>query len=440
MLISDSRVYRRRFYVLFVFCFLAFNQSTFWLTYSPISQSSQQYYNISESTVNLLLNWGPIIFLPCLPLSYILLNKRSGLKKTVVLLAIVDFIGMLIRVLPTLLNLQSSLTLLFVHLGQILNAACGPLVMSPVTQLSCLWFKPDERTRATTIALMSPSLGATMGFLVSPWLVTKGDDVPQLLYFHLILSIIALVMVLIYYPEYPPEAPSSTAQLLIDNSMNAEHQNTLSKYVDDVRRCFQTNSFVELCLVGGILGGVFAAWTGLFANILSDENFSEQQSGWFGFICTFCAIIGGLVTSTLADTVSFRRSFRLIIIVMLVGCFISVFAFNLFVKTIFSDKSLFESNVMTIGLCVTFAGFFQGSALPIVYESLAELMFPLPESLSASVLVQLSNLTALFVLLIPPYFYRFINFFVLISIGFCLLLMFFVNIDYKRRNEDERKQ
>ncbi len=163
-------------------------------------------------------------------------------------------------------------------------------------------------------------------------------------------------------------------------------------------------------------------------------------SGWFGFSCSLAAIIGGLVTSTLADTRYFRRSFKSIILTMLIGCFLAVLCFQLSIRTIFYDEPIFQPSVVTIILSVTFAGLFQGSALPLIYESLAEIMFPLPESLSASVLVQLNNITALVLLFIPPDLYKLMNFFVIISIGFCILMMLSVNIDYKRRNEDERKQ
>ena len=284
--LSIYPVYRRRFYVLFIFAFLSFNQCLFWLTFSPISQSTQTYYRINESTVNLLLNWGPIIFIPCLPLSYILLNKKYGLRKTVLLLVITDFIAMLLRILPKIIVSPSnpyftSISLLFIHIGQILNAACGPLVMAPVTQLSCLWFKPDERTRATTLTIMAGSFGATMGFLIHPWLVTTPEHVSNLLYIHLFLAFIPLIFTLLYFPAYPPQAPSAAAQLLIDSSVNEGNIDSLRNYMKDIWRCFTTPSFTQLCSVGGILGGAFAAWTGLFANLLAAENFTEQQAGKF---------------------------------------------------------------------------------------------------------------------------------------------------------------
>jgi hypothetical protein len=125
---------------------------------------------------------------------------------------------------------------------------------------------------------------------------------------------------------------------------------------------------------------------------------------------------------------------------MLIGCFFAVLWFELSIRSLFYDKPIFQPTMTTIGLSVTFAGLFQGAALPLIYESLAEIMFPLPESLSASVLVQLSNITALVLLFIPPNLYNLLNFSVLVSIGVCILMMLYVNIDYKRRNEDERKQ
>jgi predicted DNA-binding WGR domain protein len=32
----------------------------FWLTFSPVANNTEEYYNISEAQVDLLLNWGPI--------------------------------------------------------------------------------------------------------------------------------------------------------------------------------------------------------------------------------------------------------------------------------------------------------------------------------------------------------------------------------------------
>jgi hypothetical protein len=144
--------------------------------------------------------------------------------------------------------------------------------------------------------------------------------------------------------------------------------------------------------------------------------------------------------STLADTRYFRRSFKFMIVSMLVGCFLALMWFELSVRTVFYDEPILKPTITTIALSVTLAGLFQGSAAPLIYEALAEIMFPLPESLSASVLVQFNNVTALILLFIPPHLYQLMNLLVIIAIGACIMMMSFVQIDYKRRNDGERKQ
>lgn len=284
--VENHRLYRSRFYVLGVFSFLAFNQCLFWLTFSPISQNTQRFYKISESSVNLLLNWGPIIFIPCLPLAYLLLNQQHGLRKSVIILAVADFIATFVRILPLVLlsPLESSswISTCCIHLGQIINAACGPLVMAPVSQLSCLWFGPNERTRATTLAIMANNFGSTMGFLISPSIVQKPDDISTLLYLHFFLACSACILALAYFPSEPPTPPSPAAQSLIHQATNNQDDNSLENYMKNIRTCFMTPSFVHLCSIGGLLGGAFAAWTSLFANILAEENFTERQSGKSG--------------------------------------------------------------------------------------------------------------------------------------------------------------
>jgi len=55
---SMPRVYPKRFWILFVFAFLSFNQCMFWFkTFSPIAKSTEIFYQITEATIDLLLNW-----------------------------------------------------------------------------------------------------------------------------------------------------------------------------------------------------------------------------------------------------------------------------------------------------------------------------------------------------------------------------------------------
>lgn len=274
---------RRRFYVLGVFSLLSFNQCSFWLTFSPVSPSAQFYYKISSSTVDLLLNWGPIIFIPCLPLAYLLLNTRNGIRRTVILLAAAGVTATVLRVIPSIFISPSNphfkiISLALIHTGQIINAACGPLVMTPVSQLSCLWFGSNERTRATTLAIMANILGATISFIINPSIVSRPSNLPYLLYFHLSLAILAGILTLVYFPAHPPKAPSRAAELLMIME-NTKHDSGFKIYMKGLKECLTNHSFILFAITGGVMSGAFGVWTSLFSTILAPENYSEQQAG-----------------------------------------------------------------------------------------------------------------------------------------------------------------
>ncbi|CAF1051274.1 unnamed protein product [Rotaria magnacalcarata] len=437
-------LYRRRFYILGVFSFLSFNQCSFWLTFSPVSLSAQSYYNISSSTVDLLLNWGPIIFIPCLPLAYLLLNTRNGLRRTVIILAVACFVATLLRVIPSIAVSPSNphfkkISLSFFHAGQIINAACGPLVMMPVSQLSCLWFGPNERARATTIAIMANVFGSTISFLINPAIVSKPSNLPYLLYFHVGLALVAGILTLAYFPAQPPKPPSHAAEIL----MNVENNNSDSGfkvYMKGLWQCIMNPSFVLLAIVGGVMTGTFSVWTSLFSTILNPENYTEQQAGWFGFASSLASIIGGFCLGALADSSRFRRSLKMLILIVLIACFIPIVWFQLSVRSVFYDAHVLGSTKYTIGLAATLVGLFQGAAAPLVYESLAEITYPLPESLSASVLVQLNNVTFLTLLFAVSGRYKIMNLLVVIAIGLSIVMAALARVSYKRRDEDERKK
>jgi Ca2+/Na+ antiporter len=67
-------------------------------------------------------------------------------------------------------------------------------------------------------------------------------------------------------------------------------------------------------------------------------------------------------------------------------------------------------------------------------------MFPLPESLSASILVQWINIAGLILLFIAPNRYKLMNLLVLIATIACIIMIVFTRFSYQRRDEDEKKR
>jgi MFS family permease len=152
--------------------------------------------------------------------------------------------------------------------------------MALVSQLSCLWFAPHERTRATTMAILGSSFGSAAAFLISPYLVSEAWRVPHLLYLHAGQALLAFIFTLAYFPAEPPSPPSAAAYLLTtQHSIPERPLETLKRFVYDILHCCKNVSCVLLILSGAIMGGTLAAWGGLFATILKPLGYTEIQAG-----------------------------------------------------------------------------------------------------------------------------------------------------------------
>jgi hypothetical protein len=252
------------------------------------------------------------------------------------------------------------------------------------------------------------------------------------------LSFVACVLTLLYFPAHPESPPSLTAEQL---SYSISEQNGSWKiHMKNICQCLRTPSFFLICNAGSLSYGIFNVWVGLYDVILKPQNYSEIQTGWVSFGSALAGNIGGLCFAALADTRPFRRSFKLLINISCICCFFSLVWFILMVPTYFYDQLIISSNAITIGLSLGLAGLFQGAGLPLFYEALAEIMFPLPESLSASILVQWSNIISLILLFIAPNRGKLVNLIVLVTSAISIIMISCARFTYKRRDEDEKIQ
>lgn len=131
---------------------------------------------------------------------------------------------------------------------------------------------------------------------------------------------------------------------------------------------------------------------------------------------------------------------KALILISLIACLCAIVWFQLCVHSIFYDKHILSSTAATIGLSTALAGLFAGAATPLMYEALAEIMHPLPESLSASILVQLINIATLVFLFVAPNRDKLVNFLVLVVAAVCIIMAALARFTYTRRDEDERKR
>ena len=139
-----------------------------------------QYFGaaMDKATIDLLLNWGPIVGILFFPVQTWLLQQHNGLQRGVWLALHLMLAGTFVRTVPIVVTqasgwtpssnpgsnaslveeeadvpfAQTPVAFAMYHAGQILVAAAGPFVMGLVTQLACVWFPESERTTATAIS------------------------------------------------------------------------------------------------------------------------------------------------------------------------------------------------------------------------------------------------------------------------------------------------
>eukprot|EP01127_Copromyxa_protea_P004379 TRINITY_DN14242_c0_g1_i1.p1 TRINITY_DN14242_c0_g1~~TRINITY_DN14242_c0_g1_i1.p1 ORF type:complete len:448 (-),score=46.70 TRINITY_DN14242_c0_g1_i1:17-1360(-) len=425
---TPLKVYPKRWYMLFIFSFLSYQQSLLWITYNTQAQTTQQFFNFSEFEVNFLLAWGPIGFLVVAPFVGYGLSSVETFRKLVLFAAVLCGLAGGIRLIP-LINPQASWSFAVTSIAQFLVAVAGPIVMVGPPKLSSIWFPPHERTMATAISAASNNLGSAVGYLAPVLIESVGF--PWFLIIEGIHAVVFLVVIFAHFPAAPPTPPSITA--------SAEEKFSLRDYWNDVKEMSKNGSFLLLVFIGGLQTGMFSAWQGLLDWILLPQGYSLVFIGYLGLGAILCGWTGSVVSGFFSDKVFSRRFKESLIILTGIGtaCFV---LFTLSFPSIFSEGHILYSQKWLVTATILSIGFIFGSTLPILYEFGVELTYPIKEASSANVLTIINNMASLVSILgggaIPV---NWINSVLLFSLlGTCIAL-FFIRSQYKRLDIDEGK-
>eukprot|EP00298_Acanthocystis_sp_HF-20_P016323 c21450_g6_i6.p1 GENE.c21450_g6_i6~~c21450_g6_i6.p1 ORF type:complete len:464 (+),score=165.85 c21450_g6_i6:66-1457(+) len=398
------RTYMSRWLILFIFSFSSFNQSLFWITFSPISDMSEKYFQISSAEVEFFLNYGGIIFVPfAIPLLWL---TKHGLRKTVLVSVTLQLIACVIRCIPCfwperfVKSHGGNGGIILIHLGQIVNAICGPMVMATPSMVSQTWFGDGERTTSTAVGSLANNFGSAAGFLMAPFLVRTPDLIPKLLYIHTILALIPFIMAFIYFPDRPPTPPSISAIKSQANEEIGDNRNKFDFLIDLKKGVFHRDLII-ISLAGGFINGVFNGWSGIISDIVNPYGYSDTDAGWFGFASTIGTIVGGMLSGYVADKY-FQKRFKNLLVIFLVFGSLFFMWFALSIPSPFWSEELLPQSFLTLLIAVTGAGFFLGCTNPLFIEFGVELTYPIPETASTVLITLCNNIGTMSFLFIPP--------------------------------------
>ncbi|XP_046862071.1 solute carrier family 49 member 4-like isoform X2 [Xenia sp. Carnegie-2017] len=396
------QVYKKRWYVLLIFCINGMMQFAIWNTFSPIETTARAVYKWDGWVIDLIAALGSITFcVSMLPFSWIMDVK--GLRFTVLLAAAMQVVGTVLRVLPA--GKMKILTPL-IYCGQIISCLGGPVCMAAPPLLSSTWFPQHQRTTATAISTVAAYIGFSLSFLIGPAFVDDvkdsnavkiGDNyrlntteekkyekqINTLLYFEASVQTILFFVILAYFPSKPPKPPSLSASTdRVD-------------FKDGARKLSKNFNFLLLSTIYGASTGVFGGWCAILYQNLSEYGVqvNENFAGLLGFIAVTSGAISGVLFSTFADR--FSGHLKLLLIIFMACSFYSV----LLIYYVFTGIVRFNKGLAYV--LFSLSGFFVNGTIPLFFELGVELTYPVAEGITSGAMTFFNNVVASLFLLLP---------------------------------------
>lgn len=465
-LVEETKVYKRRWYVLLVYSLLAASQGGIWNVYGPIAETAEDAFGWSDATIALLSNWGPIAYLlGGVVMSWMMDVK--GLRLSCVISAVLLVIGAGLKCI----SFDTPLVTWLTHIAQFANGLAGPVAMAAPPILSAVWFPPRERTTATAIGALFNSLGVAFSFIMGPLLVPDvprnstntssttsflfrqnssdaassgpfnpyviSNDVTDLLsaaerisrekkgialYMYIAggWSALVLVLFLLYFPSKPPRPPCPSAAIARES------------FLKGLKHLLTRKQFWLVAVVYGMSTGTLGSWSSVLDVILKPHGIGETEAGWIGFYSTCGSCLGCLIVARFADF--FTRILKwLIISSYFIGtAALLVFAL-LIVNIIPSSTALIYATVILGNTAVT-------ATVPLIFELACELSYPTGEGITNGVLTTFNNVFALvflFIMMVPNIGTLWTNWMIVGTSGVCLPLLFLLKEKYNRLEIDE---
>lgn len=446
---GNFKVYRRRWYILFVFSICSALNGMKWNTWGPIQGTSQVVFGWSDTTITLMVAWGPIVYIiSFLPISWLMDTK--GLRASILLLGLCNFFGTAFQAIP-LVDLQIQTWL--AHTGMFLSSIGGPVAMALGPLISAIWFPPDQRTTSTAIASLSSYAGAGMAFIIGPLLVPDvgnhstsigksidyisirknmtnsqlnflKEKIMFLMYIELGAAVLILLLIVVYFPKKPPLPPCLTAA------------SERLDFKDGFKHLMFNKQFLLLLFINGMTLGIYSGWTSILDLTLSQFGLGEKTAGWLGFGSSVSGILAAIILSRLADHLSGRM--KAIQFVLLAGATISYGLFT------FICAGIIPYNKAILFLTCILAGFFTNGTIPLFFEMAVETAYPVAEGITSGFVTVAANLLQLVFYIFPmlPNFgLKWINWCIFVTYALSVpLLALWRERYYRSEVDDQDKQ
>ena len=412
------------------------------------------------SRVSLLLNWGPIMYLPVV---FVVMQRMNAggdsVWWTLLAGALLTAAGAVVRVVPSLLGAEGSGWAVYcLHAGQILNGMAGPMMSTTPSAMSAAWFPPDQRAIATSIAYTPAIFGPGVGFFLAQF-VTTSQSFQLLLYVQAAVSL-AVTALWLCVPRLPRLPPSKTAAAKRGQEgftpVKAHDRNSvqgiqvkaeLPPFMSSMGSSCGNLSFMCLAVAGGLVSGVFNCWSSNLTVTLGGipaghpGHLSQSQLQGLSLGANISAFVGTLLIGPVADW-AFVKRLKLLILGLFVLQFIGYVVFMLALPLASMEHAILPGlgenyGLLLAVLCVSSA--LNGASVPCFFELGAEMTYPSQEGISAGILQWLNNAGGLLVLAVSSVAAasHFTNALMVVTIVVGGVLVIVVEEQYRRSQVDD---
>lgn len=466
---ADTAVYKRRWYILTIFSFLALFQCCVWNTWGPVVDIVDLVFpEWSEQTVSLFANWGSISFLVFMvPVLYLQdVSLRSSIVLSSSLIALGTTLRCLFLVFPDLTDSQFTI---LCHVSAILNGIPGIIVTSAPPAVSAAWFPPNERVTATSISQMLNNIGQGLSFLIASLMIKDPKhesnssmttnstcevsvDTPSHMFeiskatqhslktdinhYMLVLCVPALVLFIctvFYFPSKPPKPPSrSSSEERLD-------------FVSGCKQLLCNPASWLLAIVWSIPQAIWNNWCAMMVVSLTKVGYngdclSEHWVNHLGMVAVVVGTAVAILVGMATDRIKGKMKITIIFLLTAGGSMFTILSLISLQVIVFESTLVLQ---VTVYLFLLLGNSFVVSTSPLLMEFGVEKLYPISEGMIGGWLNIWYNIISVIFLglfSIPNIGTKWLNYVLPISCFMVIPLFMTIKEEYKRRSVDEESE
>ncbi|XP_078145528.1 choline/ethanolamine transporter flvcr2a isoform X3 [Centroberyx gerrardi] len=368
--LMETKLYKRRWVMLFLFGAYSMSNAFMWLQYGIISNIFMRFYGIDSLWIDWLSMIYFLTYIPLiLPVTWLLDNR--GIRDIVVVGSAFNCVGAWIKTGTAAPNMFAM-----TFFGQFVCSVATVYVLGIPSRLASLWFGQQEVSTACSIGVLGNQLGIAIGFLVPPILVPNVDDMNELAHhisimFYITAGVATVIFVLVVMVfQERPELPPTQAQAQARSISPDEYSYTAS-----IMRLLCNKPFMMLVISYGLNVGCFYAVSTLLNRMIIEQYPGEEvNAGRIGLTIVVAGMVGSLICGVWLDkTKTYKQTTLVVYLLSLVGMLVYAFTLNL-------------GHMWVVFITSGVLGFFMTGYLPLGFEFAVELTYPESEGTSSGLL------------------------------------------------------